>query len=266
MTTMTHTPDTWFAEIAGRKIQLTRAGSGPPLLYLHGALGESDWFSFVDRLAEKHTVYLPAHPGFATSEGLETIDNMQDLAWHYVDFLGSLGLSRVPIVGFSLGGWMAMQLAILRPELVGPLTLVCPAGIRIAEHPFAELFVDDFDHMRQLLFGDPKDPIVDQTIPTHMFDSRILPWLRAREATAKLAWNPYLHDPKLPAHLHRIRSRTQIIWGEGDRLLPVGLGERIARMIPGTKLTILPNTGHMVPFEQPERLAAEVEQFLAAGS
>lgn len=257
-------PDTWFAEIAGRKTQMTRGGSGPPLFYLHGALGESDWFPLVDRLAAKHTVYLPAHPGFATSEGLETIDNMQDLAWHYVDMFTSLGLSKVPIIGFSMGGWLAMQIAILRPELVGPLTLVCPAGIRLAEHPFAELFVDDFAHMRQLLFWDPKDPIVDQTIPTHMFDSRILPWLRAREATAKLGWNPYLHDPKLPRHLHRIGSRTQIIWGAGDKLLPVGLAAPIAKMIPGAKVTIFENTGHMVPFEQPERLAAEVERLIAS--
>src|SRR5690348_9010272 len=133
-----HTPETWFAEIAGRKTQLTRGGSGPPVLYLHGALGESDWFPLVDLLAEKHTVYLPAHPGFATSEGLETIDTMQDLAWHYVDLLTSLGLSRVPMVGFSLGGWLAMELAILRPELVGPLTLICPAGVRFADCPYAE--------------------------------------------------------------------------------------------------------------------------------
>jgi len=118
--------------------------------------------------------------------------------------------------------------------------------------------------MRRLLFYDPKDPMVDQTIPTHMFDSKILPWLRAREATARLGWNPYLHDPKLPGHLHRIRSRTQIIWGDSDKLLPPGLGAPIAKMIPGAKLTILERTGHMVPFEQPERLAAEVEKFLSA--
>src|SRR5688572_9194310 len=110
-------PDTTFVDVAGKKTQLTVGGEGPPLLYLHSAGGETEWTAFHELLAKQFRVYLPAHPGFAFSEGLEQIDDIQDLAWHYIDLLEQLGLERVPVVGFSLGAWIALETAVLRPHL-----------------------------------------------------------------------------------------------------------------------------------------------------
>jgi pimeloyl-ACP methyl ester carboxylesterase len=258
------TPSTSFLDVAGKKTQLTQGGQGPPLVYLHSAAGETEWTPFHQRLAQHFTVYVPAHPGFALSEGLDQIDDIHDLAWHYVDLFEQLGLKQAPVVGFSLGAWLAVELAILRPNLVERLVLTAAAGLHLPDAPLAEMFVDDFDKLRRLLFFDPDGPAVGQIMPASLDDPRILMWLRAREATARVAWNPYLHDPKLPAHLRRVQCPTLILWGRDDRLIPLAHGQFYARQIPGARLEVFDGCGHMVPFEQPERWSAAVLEFLRA--
>src|SRR5256885_836512 len=222
-------PTTTFPTIAGKKTQLTIGGEGPPLLYLHSAGGETDWMPFHEKLAQNFTVYLPAHPGFADSKGLEQIHDIYDLAWHYVDFLEEQKLGPIPIVGFSLGAWTAVELAILRPSLVKKLVLVAAAGVRVPEAKMGELFVDDLTKLRRLLFFDQNDPSIPLAMPTSLDDVRIVQWLKAREATARVAWNPYLHNPRLPAHLRRVQCPTLVLWGRHDKLLPLGIGEYYAK-------------------------------------
>ena len=95
-----------FVTVAGKKTQVMRGGEGPPLVYLHSAGGEMDWTAFHDGLAQQFSVIAPAHPGFSLSEGLDKIDDIHDLAWHYVDFFEQFNLKNVPVVGFSLApGW-----------------------------------------------------------------------------------------------------------------------------------------------------------------
>ena len=260
------TPATTFPVIGGKKIQLTVGGSGPPLLYLHSAGGETEWMPFHDQLARHYTVYLPAHPGFADSKGLEQIRDIYDYAWHYVDFIQELKLGSVPIVGFSLGAWTAVELAILRPALVQKLVLVNAAGVRVAEAPMGELFIDDLNKLRQLLFHDQNDPSIPLAMPQTLDDPRILHWLRAREATARVAWNPYLHNPRLPPQLARVECPTLVLWGRNDRLLPLKIGEYYAEHIPGARLEVLDQCGHMLPFEKTADFVERVVEFVGTRS
>lgn len=238
--------------IAGKKTQLTILGEGPPLLYLHSAGGETEPIDFHKKLAEKYTVYLPAHPGFALSEGLDQIDDIHDLAWHYVDLLAELKLENVPVVSYSLGAWTATEIKLIRPNLIGPMVMIAAAGLYVEGSPMGELFIDDFKKLRELLFFDPESKQAHDYVPTGVNDPRILMWLRAREATARVGWNPYLHDPKLKQHLHRLNSPVQIIWGRQDKLIPLAHGEYYAKHLPNAKLTILEQCGHMVPYEKTE--------------
>jgi pimeloyl-ACP methyl ester carboxylesterase len=263
MSTATQSAATTFVELNGKKIQVTRGGSGQPLVYLHSAGGETDWMAFHAALAEQFTVYAPAAPGFALSTGLEEIDNMIDLAWHTIDLLATLSLDRVPLVGFSLGAWLATQVAILRPALVSKLVLVNAAGLRLPDAPMGELFIDDLDDLRNLLFHNPNSPCVAEAMPTSLEDSRILNWLRAREASARLGWNPYLHDPKLPEHLRRVECPTLVIWGKQDKLIPLAHGEYYARHISDARLEVLDPCGHMLPFECAADFARLTRDFLA---
>jgi pimeloyl-ACP methyl ester carboxylesterase len=256
-------PTTEMITVAGRRTQLTRGGEGPPLLYLHSAGGETEWMPFHEQLARRFTVYLPAHPGFASSQGLEEIRDVTDYAWHYVDLITQLGIGPVPVVGFSLGGWTAVELAILRPALVKKMVLVAAAGLHVPGAPMAELFIDDLDEMRRLVFLDPNNPAADLALPRSLEDARILNWLRAREATARVGWNPYLHNPRLPRHLRRIECPTLLLWGRHDRLIPVAHGEEYARLIPGAQLKVVDQCAHMLPYEQPEAFVEQTTNFLA---
>src|SRR5439155_7723217 len=117
---------------------------------------------------------------------------MYDLASHKVELIQEQKLRSEHVVGFSLSGWTGVELAILRPQLVKKLVMVDAAGVRLPEAPMAELFIDDLNKLRHLLFYDPNDPSVALGMPTSLDDPRIIQWLRAREATARVAWNPYL--------------------------------------------------------------------------
>jgi pimeloyl-ACP methyl ester carboxylesterase len=255
-------PTTRTINIAGKKTQLTEGGSGPTLLYLHSAGGETEWMPFHEELAKHFTVLLPAHPGFADSKGLEDIRDVTDYAWHYVDLLAELKLKNVPVVGFSLGGWTGMELALLRPHLVSKLVLVNSAGLHVPGAPMGELFIDDLDAMRKLLFLDPNNPVVKLAMPLSLDDPRILYWLRAREATARVGWNPYLHNPRLAAHLRRIECPTLVLWGKHDKLIPLAHGEHLAKAIPQARLNVFEQSAHMLPFEQPVEFAEQVRQFV----
>ncbi len=252
---------TEFVEVRGRKVQWTRGGSGPDLIYLHSAGGETEWTSFHDRLAQHFTIHIPAHPGFALSTGLDTIRDIQDMAWHYVDLFEQMGWCEVPVVGFSLGGWIALEMAILRPHLIARALLVAPAGVRVPEWPYAELFIDNLDALRRLLFHDPEHPAIPQALPTSLDDPRMLNWLRAREATARVGWNPYLHNPKLPDHLDRIRCPIRILWGREDRLIPPAYAQWLAERLPTAEAVPFDSCGHMLPFEQEEAFCQQVTQF-----
>ncbi|HEY2883096.1 MAG TPA: alpha/beta hydrolase, partial [Pirellulales bacterium] len=231
------------------------------LVYLHSAGGEMDWTAFHNGLAQKFSVIAPAHPGFALSEGLDQIDDMRDLVWHYVDLFDHFKLKNVPVAGFSLGAWLAVELAILRPELVGKLVMVDAAGLRLSEAPTAEWFIDDLDKLRHLLFYDVDSPIVAEVMPTSIDDMRILLFLRAREATARIGWNPYLHNPKLPGHLHRVKCPTLVLWGKQDKLIPAAHGKFYAEKISGARLEVLDQCGHMLPFEKCDDFVRLVMEF-----
>lgn len=239
-------------------------GEGPPLLYLHSAGGETEWMPFHEQLAKHFTVYLPAHPGFADSKGLEQVHDIYDYAWHYVDLIRELKLGSVPVVGFSLGGWIGMELAILRPALVSKLVLVNSAGVRVPAAPMGEFFIDDLAKLRQLLFFDQNDPSIPLAMPQSLDDPRILHWLRAREATARVGWNPYLHNPRLAQHLHRIECPTLLLWGRHDRLLPLGIGEYLAQNIPHSRLDIVEHCGHMLPFEKSADFVSQTSKFIGS--
>ncbi|MCC9607586.1 alpha/beta hydrolase [Blastopirellula sp. JC732] len=244
-----------FLHVGGKKTQLMTLGEGPPLVYLHSAGGETEAIPFHHKLAEKYTVYVPAHPGFALSEGLNEILDIHDLAWHYVDLFAALELEDVPVIGYSLGAWLALELAILRPQLISRLGIIAAAGLYVEGSPMGELFIDDFNKLRELIFFNPESPAALETTPRNPDDSQMLMWLRAREATARVGWNPYLHDPKLPQHLHRVTQPTTIVWGRHDKMIPLAHGEYYAAHLPNATLQILEECGHGVPWEKCDETA-----------
>ncbi len=256
-------------QLNGAPLQMLRGGSGPPLLYLHSAGGEVAWLPFHELLARDFDVLAPAHPGFAGSEGLDHIDDMEDLAFHYLDLLDHLGLGRANIVGLSLGGWLAAELATRNPERVERLVLVDACGIHLPDYddPF-EFFQDAMSNpdypreMRRRCFHDPESTVARGFIPDVIPFNQLLFHYRARQATARVAWNPYFHNPKLNGRLRRIRCPALVVWGDSDGLLSLGFGRAYHEGIAGSKLKIIEKCGHLPPIERPEEFAEIVREFL----
>ena len=119
------------AEIGGRRTQFLRAGSGPPLIYLHTGIGETSWLPFHQALSRHFDLVAPAHPGFALSESDHDLERIDDLIFHYLDLLDHLSLDRVNLVGASLGGWIATEMALRYPTRVNRLVLSAPAGLAV---------------------------------------------------------------------------------------------------------------------------------------
>ena len=254
-------------------IQLTRAGSGPPIVYLHSAAGETT-NPALETLAADHTVYAPVFPGFGESEGLEHIDGMEDAVFHLLDVLDGLGQRAPTVIGLSLGGWMAAELATRAPERVGHLVLASPVGLRIEGAPIPELFGRRPGDLAEELYADQSHPmaqmmhLLDDWVGdvTKMVDlpaGMLIPMVQAMAATAKLGWNPYLHNPKLPDRLRRITAPTLVVAGSADRFTPRAHPEAYAAGIPDARLVVIEGAGHMVPMERPDEFSAAVGKFLA---
>ena len=255
------------------KISVLRGGSGPPVVYLHSAAGEATHAALED-LAGDHDVIVPVFPGFGESEGLEAIDGIEDAAFHLLDVLDGLELRAPAVVGLSLGGWLAAELATRSPERVGKLVLVNPLGLHIEGAPIGQIFGRRPAELAADLFADQSHPMAqmmcamsdkagDVTRMAELPIALLLPMWQAMSATAKIGWNPYLHNPKLRSRLRRVSAPTLVVAGAADGLLPRAHPEAYAKDIPGARLEVLEGAGHMVPLEQPAEFAAVVRAFLA---
>jgi pimeloyl-ACP methyl ester carboxylesterase len=247
--------------VHGHRVQLFEGGAGRPLLYLHGA-GTYWWMPVHDLLARRRRVLLPVHPGFGTSQGIEAIEAMDDLVFHTLDVLDALALERVDVVGLSLGGWLAAELALRHPGRVGRLVLVDAPGVRVPGVPMADAFMAAPAKARQLLFHDPGSAVAMALLPDAPPPDRLEAVLRGREAAARLLWNPAQHYRKLTTRLWRIQAPTLVVWGADDRLIPLAYGEAWTAGIRGARMVTLPGCGHLPPLEQPERFAAAALDFL----
>ena len=268
-------------------VTLTRGGGGDgghaPIVYLHSSGGETGADSlapFLELLAEQHEVFAPMFPGFAGSEGLDQIDDMEDAVYHCLDVFDRLGLTseRVPhVVGLSIGGWTGAEIAWRYPDAIRSLTLVSAPGIYVVGHPMSELFGRRFDELAEETFADQSHPVaamMHQTaavagggasMATIPFDL-LRPCFESMAAAAKIAWNPYFHNPKLPKRLHRVSAPTLVIAGRLDGLVPCATSEEYARLIDGAKLEIWDDASHMIPLEQPARLAARVSDHITTAT
>ncbi len=248
--------------LAGVDIDVWEGGEGPPLLFLHGAGGFRPGPAFLDLLGRHRRVIAPSHPGFGLSGLADWMDRPDDIAHLYWELLDHLGLDRVDIVGTSFGGWIAAEMATMQPQRLRRLVLVAPAGVKTGsrdELDIPDMFATPADAIQRMLYVDPDKFRVD---PATMTDEELRIMLRNRESFALFAWEPYLHNPKLPHRLHRVTCPTLFLRGAHDGLISAEYVSRYTALLPNARIITLPNAAHVPQLESPETFATAVLSFL----
>ena len=247
-------------QVNGAKVALRRGGKGEPLLFLHGADGLTEWPAILDDLARDYDVIVPDLPGFGHSPCPEWIDDVSDVAYFYLDLIDVLKLDNVRIVGHSLGGWTALEIAIRSCEHIRALALIAPAGIHVKGAAKADIYMIDPDQQARLAYADEKlgEEAAQRALASKHQEQAIL----NRLASARFGWSPRLYNPRLERWLHRVKVPTMSVWGDTDRIIPPAYGPAFAKAIPGSSLKSIARCGHLPHVEQRAEVAELALGFL----
>jgi pimeloyl-ACP methyl ester carboxylesterase len=248
--------------VNGTRVEVIERGRGRPLLFLHPSIGIEPEAPVLARLSARMRVIAPTHPGFGRSEAPKSFDTVDDLAYFYLDLLDLLDLRDAAVVGVSLGGWIAAEIAIKSTARMSHLVLANPVGIKAGsrEHrDVADIFAISEDDFLDIAYHDANAGKRDyKTMP----DADLKVVARNREATARYAWSPYMHDPKLRGRLRRIGIPTLLLWGTYDRVLTEAYGRAYCAAIPGARFEPIERAGHFPHVEQPDKFAEKVFSFI----
>jgi len=263
MPSRTPDPDmTGWMTVDGVRLEVVERGRGRPILWLHGEEGLDPGARVLDLLADHGRVLAPSHPGFGHSPDVDTIDTVDDLAYLYLDLLGEQDRRDAVVIGCSLGGWIAAEMAVRCSDRLARLVLVAPLGIKVGDREtrdIPDIFALHPDEVLQLQYRDPARARVD---PAALSDDQLTVIARNREATALYGWEPYFHNPKLRQRLRRIAVPTLLLWGAEDRFVTADYyGAAYRDAIAGARLEIVHGAGHFPHLEEPEALAERIRAF-----
>lgn len=247
-------------KLQGIEVDVVRKGSGQPLLMLHGGGGPIAQLPFADRLAGKFEIIAPTHPGFGGSRIPDKFNRVDDLAFLYLDLLDELDLHDVVLMGFSMGGWTALELATMSTDRLSKLVLVDSVGVKVGgreDRDIADIFALPAEKLVQLMFHDPSLAPKPADLP----DAQLQMMAANRIALGVYTWDPYMHNPKLPQRLHRVTVPTHFIWGASDGLVTVDYGRKFCGLIKGATMTVIEKAGHSPQLEQPDAFVDAVLAF-----
>jgi pimeloyl-ACP methyl ester carboxylesterase len=250
-------PKEAFETVDGCKVRVLRGGSGPTLMFLHGARGGSVWLPFFRALAQRYQVIVPEHPSFGRSDTPDWLDTIGDLAFFYLDFIKALGLRDIHLVGTSLGGWIAAELAVRNSADLRTLTLVAPAGIHVAGVPKGDVFLWSPEETARNLFYDQS--LAEAALKQPPDEDEQNRQLKNSLATAKLCWQPRFYNPHLHKWLHRIDRPTLLVWGDSDKIIPPPYGPAFQKLIPGSRLEVIAQCGHLPHIEKTDAAVRLIE-------
>ena len=246
------------------ELHVLKAGTGKPLLVLHGELGNPGWQNWHSELAKKRTLWLPLHPGFGKTPLADWVMDVHDLSIFYARFIREQKLTPADVIGFSLGGWIAAEMAVNNAQQFNRMILIGATGLRPPQGEIMDMFavtartylnnnVLDFHNTPEFatLFGGEQTP--------EQFEA----WEDARAETARIAWKPYMFSLSMAQRLENIANlQTLLIWGKQDPVVPLSTGELYHKRIAGSKLVTFDQCGHMPEIEKFGEFVKEVLNFL----
>jgi pimeloyl-ACP methyl ester carboxylesterase len=248
------------------ELEIHETGDGPPLLFFHSGRGFRPDEPFVAMLAKKYRVIAPSHPGFGASSLPEWIDSVDDIAHIHLELMDRLDLPHAKLIGCSIGGWIAAELATKSPERIEKLVLVGPEGVKLGTRnklDIPDIFAMSPEQFTKLTYHDPAKAKVDYA---KLSQEQLTVIARNNETLALLVWEPYMHNPKLQHRLHRVDMPVLFMRGESDGLVTADYLAKYAKLVPNGRIETIAAAGHSPQVEQPEAFVAKVTSFFEQGA
>lgn len=246
-------------------VRYYEGGSGTPLVFLHGAGGIMPGEPLLEKLAQKFHVHAPLLPGYGDSEECHSLRDMLDFTLHTWDVVDALGLKDPVLVGHSMGGMIAAEMACVAPHDVTRLGLIAPAGLWLDEYPIPDLFSIMPYEFPQLLFHNVEQGTALMTAGVALDDPE---WLKAFLVTNArqlgMAGRILFPIPErgLLSRLYRVKAKTVLVWGDSDRLIAPAYAQAFRKAIAGSELVAVPEAGHLVTLEKPDQVAAALSRLV----
>lgn len=245
-------------------LTLTESGSGRIVLLLHGGGGPFTVQSIATHLSKTMHVIMPTHPGWNGTERPEWLSTIPDLARMYVQMLKSQGYQDVLVIGSSVGGWIASEMAVHvashnDTNLLTGLAIIDATGVEIPGHPIRDFYALDARGIAEYSYYDPSRFYVDPaTLPPEQVARQ-----RANMATMRVFAGNQMYDPTLLKRLGQVQLPALVLWGDSDRIVTPAYGEAFAAAIPNARFSVVTNAGHLPHFEQPQATFDALDAFAA---
>jgi len=264
--TITNAHTEQCVEAAGINVEVRRGGRGAPLIVIHGELGVPGWLESHRRLAESFDVIVPSLPGYGSSTRPDWIMSVHDLAAWVTWFARDMDIrAPVNVIGCSLGGWAAAEIATVAPQFINKMVLVGAMGMKPEKGEIFDYFLESGKTGLRRAFHRPEQaPEFVQYYGKEWTPEEADLVEQHREMTCRVAWKPYMHSLTLPHLLRGVRTPTLIVWGAKDSITPLNSGELYQHAIKGSRLVTIDNCGHMPEMEKPAEFVQLVRDFLTA--
>jgi pimeloyl-ACP methyl ester carboxylesterase len=253
-------------EVSGIALEMDVRGNGKPLLFLHPEIGMEHAGPALDALANGAKVIAPTHPAYGKPEVPLTFNTIDDIAYLYLDLLEAHDLRDVTIVGLGIGGWIAAEMAVKSTERLSKIVLVDAFGVKHGDRETRDIFdmwyVTDAD-LQKVFYLDQELASRDVS---KLADDELYVIARAREASSRFGWRPYMHNPKLKGRLHRIKIPALVLWGAEDKIVAPAYGKAYAAALPNASFATIDKSGHFPHVEQPQEFARRTLDFIASNS
>lgn len=247
-------------DIGSVPVTVHENGDGHTYLLLHGGGGPQSVMAFADLLAGagRAKVITPTHPGFAGTPRPDTLSTVRGLAATYAALLDERDLDDVTVIGNSLGGWIAAEMAVLGSPRIGHVVIVDGAGIEVPGHPVVDFFSLTPAEVAERAYHDPDRFRVDPATMSPEQQEAVAGNL----AALAVYGGKTMTDPGLLARLADVAVPTLVLWGDSDRIVDVEYGRAFAAAIPGARFQVLADTGHLPQIESPDALLRAIQEFV----
>jgi pimeloyl-ACP methyl ester carboxylesterase len=243
------------------EITVAEEGTGRPVLVLHGGGGPFTVAGISAHLAKTMHTITPTHPGWNGTERPAWFSGIDDLALAYLHYLEDKDLRNVLVIGSSMGGWVASEMAVRDAAgLITGLILINAVGINVDGHPIRDFFALDARGVAEYAWHDSDRFYIDPaTVPAEQAART-----KANMATMRVIAGLDMHDPKLMRRLGRVRIPTLAIWGDSDGIVTPAYGAAFAHAFQNGRLEVIKDAGHLPQIEQPAATLAAIDAFAKA--